>query len=66
MNRPLISSQDRIAALRRFVSNDDALAITEYALLVAFAALAIVAVVAIFGSQISTWFAAKTGNITTV
>ena len=56
----------RSRALRRFASSDDALAITEYALLVAFAAIIIVGVVAIFGSQIGNWFTNRTGNITTV
>ena len=57
----------RVAArLRLFVRGDEALAITEYGMLVAFAALALIAVAAVFGNQISAWFAAKTGAITTV
>lgn len=51
---------------RRFVSRDDALAITEYAMLIAFIAIIVVAVLSVFGSQIGTWFSARTGNITTV
>lgn len=51
--------------LRRLVS-EDAIAITEYGMLIALVALALIAVVGIFGGQISSWFAAKTGNITTV
>jgi Flp pilus assembly pilin Flp len=35
-------------------------------MLVAFAALALIAVAAVFGTQISGWFASKTGSITTV
>jgi Flp pilus assembly pilin Flp len=42
-----------------------ALAITEYAMLVAFICLLLVAVVSIFGSQISSWFAARVGGVTT-
>ena len=51
--------------LRR-LSKDDALAITEYGMLVAFLAMALIAVVYIFGTQIAAWFGGKTGNITTV
>ncbi|HEX9563412.1 MAG TPA: hypothetical protein VF981_05560 [Gemmatimonadaceae bacterium] len=51
--------------LRR-LGESSALAITEYALLVALVALAVIAVVAVFGPNISTWFGTKTGNITTV
>lgn len=49
----------------RFLRSDDAIAITEYGLLVAFVALAVIAVIVIFGGGISSWFATKTGNITT-
>lgn len=56
----------RSRVLHRFVSSSEALAITEYALLVAFAALALVGVVYIFGPQIASWFLARTGTITTV
>lgn len=52
--------------VRRFVVRDDALAITEYAMLIAFIAIIVVAVLSVFGSQIGTWFAGRTGNITTV
>jgi Flp pilus assembly pilin Flp len=52
--------------LRRFGTGEDALSITEYGMLVAFAALALIAVAAVFGTQISGWFASKTGSITTV
>lgn len=53
-------------AIRRFVKNEEAIAVTEYGLLVALVAIALIAVVTLFGSQISTWFAAKTGQITSV
>ena len=58
---------------RRFVarakllwSGTDGLAITEYGLLIALVTLALVAVLTVFGGGISTWFAAKTNQITTV
>ncbi len=44
---------------------DDALAITEYGMLIALVALALIAVLTIFGGAISSWFARKTGTITT-
>lgn len=53
-------------AIRRFIKNDEAIAVTEYGLLIALVAIALIAVVTIFGSQISSWFATKTGQITTV
>ena len=45
---------------------DHALAITEYGMLIALVALALIAVVSIFGGQIASWFAGKAGSITTV
>ena len=57
---------------RRFVARakslwlTDGIAITEYGMLIALVALALIAVLTIFGGGISTWFAAKTGQITTV
>ena len=52
--------------IRTFFRNDEAIAVTEYGLLVALIAIALIAVVTIFGTQISDWFARKTGQITTV
>jgi Flp pilus assembly pilin Flp len=58
--------------VRRFVARmknlgaTDGLAITEYGMLVALVALALIAVLTIFGGSVSTWFGAKTGQITTV
>jgi Flp pilus assembly pilin Flp len=52
--------------IRKFLTSDEGIAVTEYGLLVALVAIALIAVVTIFGSQISSWFAAKTGQITTV
>ena len=57
---------------RRFVARvrelwaTDGIAITEYGMLIALVALALIAVLTVFGGGISTWFAAKTGQITTV
>jgi Flp pilus assembly pilin Flp len=56
----------RVSARWRLLGRDDGLAITEYGMLVAFAALALIALAAVFGSQIAAWFAAKTGAVTTV
>jgi Flp pilus assembly pilin Flp len=52
--------------VRKFFHSDEGIAVTEYGLLVALVAIALIAVVTIFGSQISSWFAAKTSQITTV
>ena len=53
-------------ALRKFARSDEAIAVTEYGLLVALIAIALIAVVTIFGTNISAWFSTKTGQITTV
>jgi Flp pilus assembly pilin Flp len=42
------------------------IAVTEYGLLVALIAVLLIGVVSLFGSQIKSWFEAKTGTITTV
>jgi Flp pilus assembly pilin Flp len=55
-----------LRSLREFAISENALAITEYGMLIAFVALALIAIVSIFGGQISSWFARKTGNVTTV
>ena len=52
--------------MRRLLVQDEGIAITEYGLLVALIALAVVAVLTVFGAQISSWFAAKTSQVTTV
>lgn len=52
--------------LRRFLRDESAIAVTEYGLLVALIAVLLIAVVMIFGSSISSWFAARTSTITTV
>jgi Flp pilus assembly pilin Flp len=55
-----------MSSIRKFLKSDDAIAVTEYGLLVALIAIALIAVVTVFGSNISSWFATKTGQITTV
>jgi Flp pilus assembly pilin Flp len=52
--------------IRRFLQSDNGIAVTEYGLLVALIAIALIAVVFVFGSNISAWFSAKTGQVTTV
>lgn len=52
--------------IRRFLKNDSAIAVTEYGLLVALIAVALIAVVLLFGQNISSWFSSKTSQITTV
>ena len=57
---------------RRFVDRvkklwlTDGIAITEYGMLIALVALALIAVLTIFGGGITTWWAAKVGQVTTV
>jgi Flp pilus assembly pilin Flp len=56
----------RFVARAKEIRATDGIAITEYGLLVALIALALIAVLAIFAPGISSWFATKTGQITTV
>jgi len=55
-----------MSRIQKFVRSEDGIAVTEYGLLIALVAIALIAVVTVFGSNISTWFAKKTGQITTV
>ena len=55
-----------MSRIRTFFKNEEAIAVTEYGLLVALIAIALIAVVTLFGNQISSWFSRKTGQITTV
>ena len=57
---------NRLAVLRRFLKDEEGIAVTEYGLLVALVAVLLIGVVTVFGSSISSWFAARTGSITTV
>ena len=50
--------------VRRFLRSEEGIAVTEYGLLIALVAVLLIGVVTIFGSQIASWFAAKTNNIT--
>ena len=50
--------------IRAFVSDDRGIAVTEYGLLIALVAVALIVVVRVFGSDISSWFKAKSGEIT--
>jgi len=52
--------------IRTFIKSEDAIAVTEYGLLVALVAVLLIGVVTIFGSSIKSWFAARTATITTV
>lgn len=53
-------------AVARFFKSDEGIAVTEYGLLVALVAVLLIGVVAVFGSSIKSWFAARTASITTV
>jgi len=55
-----------MSRIQKFVRSEDGIAVTEYGLLIALVAIALIAVVTVFGSNISVWFATKTGQITTV
>ena len=56
---------DRIRTMaRKFVKSDEGIAVTEYGLLIALIAVLLIGVVTVFGSSISSWFAAKTNAIT--
>jgi Flp pilus assembly pilin Flp len=52
--------------MKKFLRSEDGIAVTEYGLLIALVAIALIAVVTVFGSNISAWFAKKTGQITSV
>ena len=52
--------------IRQFLRSEDGIAVTEYGLLIALVAIALIAVVTVFGNDITAWFSKKTGQITTV
>ena len=52
--------------MKKFLRSEDGIAVTEYGLLIALVAIALIAVVTVFGSNISAWFSKKTAQITTV
>jgi Flp pilus assembly pilin Flp len=64
--QPIAQEYRTMNAIRRFLKNDRAIAVTEYGLLVALIAVALIAVVLLFGQNISAWFTTKTSQITTV
>jgi Flp pilus assembly pilin Flp len=53
-------------AASSFLADEKAIAVTEYGLLVALVAILMIGVVSVFGSNIKSWFAARTASITTV
>ena len=56
----------RMTKIQKFFKNDEAIAVTEYALLIALVAVVLVAAVLAFGTNLSSWFTAKTGSITSI
>lgn len=54
----------RAGAMSRFVRSEEGIAVTEYGLLIALVAVLLIGVVTVFGSSISSWFAAKTNSVT--
>jgi Flp pilus assembly pilin Flp len=53
-------------AVVRFLRTEQGIAVTEYGLLVALVAILLIGVVVVFGSSISSWFTARTTQITSV
>ena len=49
---------------RRFLKDERGIAVTEYGLLVALIAVALVVVVKAYGSDLAAWFKKSTGTIT--
>ena len=54
------------AAIREFITGEEGIAVTEYGLLIALIAILLIGVVVMFSSQISSWFTAKTSQITSI
>ena len=52
-------------AARRFLSDERGIAVTEYGLLVALIAVALVVVVKAYGADLAAWFKKSTGTVTT-
>jgi pilus assembly protein Flp/PilA len=50
--------------IRRLLRDENAIAVTEYGLLIALIAVLLIGVVTIFGSNIASGFAAKSNTIT--
>jgi pilus assembly protein Flp/PilA len=49
--------------VRRFVNNEDGLAVTEYGLLLALVVVAVIAVVKTFGQQLTSIFTTATSSL---
>ena len=60
------SVRQRFVVRMRQFGSTEGLAITEYGLLVALVAIVLIAVVAVLGGGLSSWFSTKTGQVTTV
>jgi len=56
----------RFMARAKGLGSTEGIAITEYGMLIALVAVALIAVLTVFGPGISTWFAGRTSQITTV
>ena len=50
-------------SVRRFLADEDGLAVTEYGLLLALVAVAVIAVIKLFGTQLSTSFAGSAAKV---
>jgi pilus assembly protein Flp/PilA len=55
-----------VRSIRQFLRSSEGIAITEYGLLIALVAVLLIGVVTIFGSTIASWFAVKSGQITSI
>ena len=55
-----------VERMKTFFRSTDGIAITEYGLLMALVALALIAVIAVFAPGISSWFSNRTAQVTTV
>ena len=54
-----------VAFVKSFIAEEEGLAVTEYGLLLALVAVALVVVLKTFGGKISTWFSTTTTTLTT-
>jgi Flp pilus assembly pilin Flp len=54
-----------MSSIKKFLRNESGIAVTEYGLLIALVAIALIAVVLVFGSDLAVWFGTKTAAITT-
>jgi pilus assembly protein Flp/PilA len=55
-----------VKRMRRLLDDESGIAVTEYGLLIALVAILLIGVVTVFSSQISSWFSAKTSQITSI